>query len=647
MVALRIASGPALQVIPAILFVALVGCGGPTGSDPGANGLSDLGLSNVATENTAAREATISEEGGSLTVTDRNGVVYTLIVPAFAISGDTTIGMYPVDGVTTLPTGAQMVGGVHLVPDGLVLQLGATLTMEFPASLDILSLYAVGYDADGADLSLSVYRADGQTLTMQIQHFSGGLAVSGEEALAALGFEPDSLSARYIDRIARATVGFAGDDPALTAAVLPIYVEWYQDLVRPTLLEFSTLTLDSGIFDEARRVYAEWHSVAAMTEILSQLQAQVAEATPLAALYLAKRYEFFNRVCAANSEVDVNVSFGPVAAAASALEVRGLAQQWGIPLEPNNLDEEFLLDNLCVKVAFDTLLSDGLENPGDVGTLTVGATYSIAGGPARNDLPIRVQLTRGSAAFGNPSFGLLDSAGFFDSRITWPTGIDPFTIDVLARLNTSGFRRIARFDRLTIGCATPQVNTVTPSIVGENTADAFIADVTGVPTTYVWDFGGGATPNASTDAEPAVTFGDAGTFTGSLTLGNACGSSNVFVFTYEVRAIPFTSHEFVGDLNHQDTFNLNIVDCEGPGRARFNYGSTSSGFPQFEIEYEFDCPTNPFFPTLFFLFNEGDVIGNQFVTRDGFGTGRFSDGFLIFAYENSTLTITFEGNIAP
>lgn len=629
----------------ALILALLLGCDG-TVPNGGTSGLPAPGLVNVRTDVSASRETTLSEDGGSLTVIGANGVVYTLSVPEFALTEETRIGMYPVVGVSTLPAGAQVAGGVHFVPDGLTFEIGATLTMEFPAGTDLLSLFAVGYDADGADPALKISRADARTLKMSVQHFSGTLAVTGAEALAALGFDPDFPPASYIDRIARASQGFAGNDPAGTAAVLPIYIEWYEDLVRPELVFAGTNTLDSGIFDGARIAYEEWRSVAAMTGILGELSAQVSDATPLAAAYLNRRYEFFNRVCFANPDSSVTASFGPVASAASALEVNGLARQWGVPLEQNDLDLEFLLDNLCVQVVFDTLLADDLDRPGDAGGLTVGTHYTIAGGQARNDLPIRVRLTRGSSAIGTPSSGRVDSAGFFESDITWPSDVDPLRIGVFAQLDRSGFRRISRFDQLTVACTPPQVNAITPSIVGDHASGVFIAQTTGAPTSYFWGFGGGATPNTSTETEPAVTFGFAGTYEVSLTVGNDCGTSTEF-FTYEVRALPLTSREFVGSLTEVNTF-FGRRACEGPGRASFEF-LTFSGFPEFQIEYDFDCPLENRAPgtIIFFRFDNADVTETGFVTEDGFGTGTFVDGFLSFVYVRSTLTVTFEGVILP
>jgi len=55
----------------------------------------------------------------------------------------------------------------------------------------------------------------------------------------------------------------------------------------------------------------------------------------------------------------------------------------------------------------------------------------------------------------------------------------------------------------------------------------FTATVQGfTPMTYAWDFGGGATPNTSSNVSPQVTLGDEGTYSASLTVINTYGSDN-------------------------------------------------------------------------------------------------------------------------
>lgn len=54
------------------------------------------------------------------------------------------------------------------------------------------------------------------------------------------------------------------------------------------------------------------------------------------------------------------------------------------------------------------------------------------------------------------------------------------------------------------------------------------------PTSWSWNFGGGATPNTSTDAVPSITLGQAGGYTCTVTASNASGTSAPYTFNYTV-----------------------------------------------------------------------------------------------------------------
>ncbi len=80
-----------------------------------------------------------------------------------------------------------------------------------------------------------------------------------------------------------------------------------------------------------------------------------------------------------------------------------------------------------------------------------------------------------------------------------------------------------------------------PSVTGVNPISgqtgqpvSFAATATGTqPFTYQWSFGGGATPDTSTDAAPAVTLGAEGSYNASVIVTNAAGE-DTFDFTLTV-----------------------------------------------------------------------------------------------------------------
>lgn len=86
----------------------------------------------------------------------------------------------------------------------------------------------------------------------------------------------------------------------------------------------------------------------------------------------------------------------------------------------------------------------------------------------------------------------------------------------------------------------PQPPTVTaisplPDAGGPDETVTFSGTATNSPTSWRWDFGGGATPNATNELSPAVRLKDSlGTFTGTVTARNAYGTSAPFTFTYRI-----------------------------------------------------------------------------------------------------------------
>jgi len=66
----------------------------------------------------------------------------------------------------------------------------------------------------------------------------------------------------------------------------------------------------------------------------------------------------------------------------------------------------------------------------------------------------------------------------------------------------------------------------------------FQAISTGSPTTWNWDFDGGADPPTSALAQPSVTLGLPGSYAATVSVSNAAGSSSPFPFTLEILPHP-------------------------------------------------------------------------------------------------------------
>ncbi len=94
----------------------------------------------------------------------------------------------------------------------------------------------------------------------------------------------------------------------------------------------------------------------------------------------------------------------------------------------------------------------------------------------------------------------------------------------------------SRLSTLDFGFVSQQVvvHSVAPTFGFTGQAMEFSADVTGAaPLTYTWDFGGGALPNTSSDATPAVTAGMPGMYSAYVKITNCYGSEK-FTFGFIV-----------------------------------------------------------------------------------------------------------------
>jgi len=79
----------------------------------------------------------------------------------------------------------------------------------------------------------------------------------------------------------------------------------------------------------------------------------------------------------------------------------------------------------------------------------------------------------------------------------------------------------------TLYVGVPHINDVNPEsgFCGENVS--FNASILGTDLSYEWNFDGGSTPNASSEARPTVTLTSTGTFDASLTVSNSYGEDTL------------------------------------------------------------------------------------------------------------------------
>lgn len=128
----------------------------------------------------------------------------------------------------------------------------------------------------------------------------------------------------------------------------------------------------------------------------------------------------------------------------------------------------------------------------------------------------------------------------------------------------------------------PVVNLVEPTSgkIGESVT--FVATVSGPPpyTSHIWDFGGGATPNTSSEVLPTVTLTSTpGQYIGTVTVSNVFGTSQPYQFVLTVSAT----------ANTPPAAGLTANPPSGSAPLLVNFNASSSVDPDGSItKYEWD-----------------------------------------------------------
>lgn len=107
-------------------------------------------------------QAVIGPQGGEVSVTGSNGVIYTLSVPPDALRFEMTITLRPISAIPDLPLSGGLMAAVFVEPESLVFDIPATLKMtppaDFPAAAGPLAL-AFAFEAKGQEFHLYPFDA--------------------------------------------------------------------------------------------------------------------------------------------------------------------------------------------------------------------------------------------------------------------------------------------------------------------------------------------------------------------------------------------------------------------------------------------------------------------------------------------------------
>lgn len=153
------------RALPLLASILAAGCSGKSSTAPGVP-------SPIHTEPSAARSATIGQEGGVIAATSTAGITYTLVVPPHALPTPVTITITPVTALP-MPGSGTPAAALDCRPNGLTLERAAILVIEgagLPGAGKIPIGFAATSDADSFALAGAV--ANSGKFVLQVPHFS-------------------------------------------------------------------------------------------------------------------------------------------------------------------------------------------------------------------------------------------------------------------------------------------------------------------------------------------------------------------------------------------------------------------------------------------------------------------------------------------
>jgi hypothetical protein len=115
----------------------------------------------------------ISDAGGTLSLTNTDGTVATLTIPAGALISDEKISMTWVSSIDGFPFTPPATAAIQLGPDQLQFLEPVTLQFTTPQPVDPAELIGFGYFDTGSEFHAYPQTVEGRTITFLLSHFSG------------------------------------------------------------------------------------------------------------------------------------------------------------------------------------------------------------------------------------------------------------------------------------------------------------------------------------------------------------------------------------------------------------------------------------------------------------------------------------------
>lgn len=123
--------------------------------------------------------ATLDEWGGSLSLTNAGGFVFTLTLQPGALGRTETITMREITQVAGLPLSGGLIAAVDLQPEGLTFDKLARLDITPPTAVNLRTLVGFNAENDGARFGLQPSFLTNNTISLHLRHFSMAGAGSG------------------------------------------------------------------------------------------------------------------------------------------------------------------------------------------------------------------------------------------------------------------------------------------------------------------------------------------------------------------------------------------------------------------------------------------------------------------------------------
>jgi hypothetical protein len=338
-----------------------------------------------------ASSAVIGPAGGTLHATGSDGTQFTLELPPGALAEEQTISLTPIQNILDMPFKTTFTAGAALGPDGLVLRVPGTLTVEKPDGFIRGSSLAFGYEGPGELFHLMTYDLDDARVSYTLFHFSGyGYFDTSPEEVDAL----DAMSqAQYPEPALQAQnqiaiiVSRAVDTDTFSDQTLDqveqIFRKYFEESVQPPLVaaapaeEESTIeeAISKGLIwyqmvdTETRRLGGRVVGEAVINKAeVKRLGELVKEAAFQAVALIDKRMVEYDDIQIANAVV-----------------------QYDAVLTTFDINED-LFARLSLKVSLQIEAPDTIGET-DVIDIVVRPRVAIGSNPPKTDVPVRVELS--------------------------------------------------------------------------------------------------------------------------------------------------------------------------------------------------------------------------------------------------------------